>query len=57
MNGIRLLYLPQAKRSDAVTFFFELLVLKTRGYVGVEQTQAYGDIKLRPESKLFATAK
>ena len=44
-----------AKRADAAKFFFELLVLKTRDYVDVEQDlgQAFGEITIRPQAKLF----
>ena len=41
-------YRSQAKRTDAVKLFFELLVLKTRDMVHVEQEEAYGDIKITP---------
>ncbi|KAJ3037381.1 sister chromatid cohesion protein 1 [Rhizophlyctis rosea] len=39
----------KAKRTDAVKLFFELLVLKTRDMVHVEQEEAYGDIKITPK--------
>ena len=35
-------------RLDASRWFFEMLVLKTRDYVDLEQQQPYGAITIRP---------
>ncbi|KAI9093042.1 Rec8 like protein-domain-containing protein [Phlyctochytrium arcticum] len=45
-----------ARRPDAARLFFELLVLKTGGLVNVEQQEAYGDISVQAEDKLFTHA-
>ncbi|KAJ3056385.1 sister chromatid cohesion protein 1 [Rhizophlyctis rosea] len=44
----------KAKRTDAVKLFFELLVLKTRDMVHVEQEEAYGDIKITPKDTFYS---
>ncbi|ORY02510.1 hypothetical protein K493DRAFT_334604 [Basidiobolus meristosporus CBS 931.73] len=43
----------QATRTDAVKFFFELLVLSTKDVVKVKQSEPYGDIEITPKEKLF----
>ncbi|KAJ1921788.1 sister chromatid cohesion protein 1 [Mycoemilia scoparia] len=45
-----------ARRRDAVKLFFELLVLKTKDFVDVEQSDAFGDITISPHQKLHETA-
>lgn len=40
-------------RLDASRWFFEMLVLKTRDYVDLEQPTPYGDIIIRPCPKLM----
>jgi hypothetical protein len=40
-------------RSEACRWFFELLVLKSRGYVELEQEEPYADIQIRPRPKLL----
>ncbi|KAK9765755.1 sister chromatid cohesion protein 1 [Basidiobolus ranarum] len=42
-----------ATRTDAVKFFFELLVLSTKDVVKVKQSEPYGDIEITPKDKLF----
>ncbi|CAK0784792.1 hypothetical protein CVIRNUC_007996 [Coccomyxa viridis] len=41
-------------RVDACRWFFEVLVLKSRDYVELEQPKPYGDISIRPTSRLLA---
>lgn len=41
-------------RTDACRWFFELLVLKTRGYVDLEQPQPYANISIAARPKLLA---
>ena len=41
-------------RVDACRWFFEVLVLKSRDYVELEQPKPYGDIRIRPTSRLLA---
>ena len=41
-------------RGEACRWFFELLVLKSRAYVDLEQAAPYGDIAIRPRPKLLA---
>ncbi|CAG8453711.1 1016_t:CDS:10 [Paraglomus brasilianum] len=45
----------KAKRQDAVKLFFELLVLKTKDVIDVQQKKSYGDIDIRPKAKMFDT--
>ncbi|KAJ2777827.1 sister chromatid cohesion protein 1 [Coemansia interrupta] len=45
-----------ARRSDAVKLFFELLVLKTKDFVDVAQPQPFDDIRIAPRSKLRQAA-
>ncbi len=40
-------------RADACRWFFEVLVLKSRNYVELEQPKPYGDISIRPTSRLL----
>ena len=40
-------------RADACRWFFEVLVLKSRNYVELEQPKSYGDISIRPTSRLL----
>jgi chromatin segregation and condensation protein Rec8/ScpA/Scc1 (kleisin family) len=37
-----------ARRGDAAKFFFECLVLKTREFIDVEQTEPFGEIRIKP---------
>jgi cohesin complex subunit SCC1 len=41
-------------RADACCWFFEVLVLKSRDFVELEQPKSYGDISIRPTSRLLA---
>ena len=41
-------------RVDACCWFFEVLVLKSRDYVELDQPKPYGDISIRPTSRLLA---
>ena len=41
-------------RRIAAACIFELLVLKTKGYINVDQTEAYGDITIAPTQQLIA---
>ena len=41
-------------RADACRWFFEVLVLKSRDFVELEQPMSYGDISIRPTSRLLA---
>ena len=41
-------------RAEACRWFFELLVLKSRSYVDLEQAAPYGDIAIRVRPKLLA---
>ncbi|KAJ2378858.1 sister chromatid cohesion protein 1, partial [Coemansia sp. RSA 2603] len=45
-----------ARRSDAVKLFFELLVLKTKEFVDVAQPQPFEDIRIVPRNKLKQAA-
>ncbi|KAJ3092705.1 sister chromatid cohesion protein 1 [Quaeritorhiza haematococci] len=45
-----------ASRTDTVRLFFELLVLKTKDLIDVEQKEAYGDVAIRPRDSLFVTS-
>ncbi|KAG9290895.1 hypothetical protein G9A89_011045 [Geosiphon pyriformis] len=45
----------KAKRQDAVKLFFELLVLKTKDVIDVQQKKPFGDIDIRGKKKLFET--
>ncbi|KAI9501248.1 sister chromatid cohesion protein 1 [Coemansia spiralis] len=47
-NGVR--------RSDSVKLFFELLVLKTKGFIDVKQELPFEDILVAPRSKLRMAA-
>ena len=40
-------------RKDASRWFFEMLVLKTRNYVNLQQEEPYGDIAVSATSKLL----
>lgn len=40
-------------RADACRWFFEVLVLKSRNYVDLEQPKPYSDINIRPTSRLL----
>lgn len=40
-------------RVDASRWFFEMLVLRTRNYVELEQPSPYGDITIRPRPALL----
>ncbi len=42
-------------RLDACRWFFELLVLKTRNYVDLEQPAPYGNISITARPKLLAS--
>jgi cohesin complex subunit SCC1 len=42
------------KRLDASRWFFEMLVLKSKDYVELEQKEPYGDIKIRAGAKLLS---
>jgi cohesin complex subunit SCC1 len=35
-------------RADAAKMFYQVLVLRTHGYLDVEQDEAYGDVKMKP---------
>jgi len=41
-------------KADACRWFFEVLVLKTRDYVELEQPKPYGDISIRATNRLMA---
>lgn len=43
----------QATKKVAAAFFFELLVLSTRGCVNVQQREAYGEIEVGAETALW----
>ena len=49
MNGL----LEGKGRKDASRWFFEMLVLKTRNYVNLQQEEPYGDISVSATSKLL----
>ncbi len=42
------------RRGEACRWFFELLVLKSKNYVALEQAAPYADILIRPQPKLLA---
>lgn len=42
------------RRGEACRWFFELLVLKSKNYVELEQAAPYGNIHIRPQPKLLA---
>ena len=46
-------YVLKASRRAASSFFFELLVLGTRDCVKLNQTKAFGDIKVQGKDKLW----
>ena len=35
-------------RADAAKMFYQVLVLRTHGYLDVEQEEPYGDVKMKP---------
>lgn len=41
-------------RQDASRWFFELLVLKSRGFVDLQQSQSFSDISITPAEQLAA---
>lgn len=41
-------------RLDAARWFFELLVLKTKDFVDLDQPEPYADIAIRPRPLLMA---
>ena len=43
-------------RRDAARIFFELLVLRTRGYVDIVQPEAYGNMELSARPQLLETS-
>eukprot|EP00899_Mesostigma_viride_P008220 jgi/Mesvir1/1739/Mv21191-RA.1 len=43
-------------RREASQMFFEVLVLKTKDYIHVEQAEPFGDIRVSPAPKLMATS-
>lgn len=43
-------------RKEASRLFFELLLLRTKGMVGVDQAEPYADLMLKPSAKLAAVA-
>ena len=45
-----------ATRLDAARWFFEVLVLRSRGFVDVSQSQSYGDVEVRPRAMAFDEA-
>ncbi|KAJ1826527.1 sister chromatid cohesion protein 1 [Coemansia sp. RSA 2599] len=45
-----------ARRSDAVKLFFELLVLKTKDFIDVSQPEPFEDISIAPRTKLRQAA-
>ena len=54
-ESIRLQQFTAGKtRLDAARWFFELLVLKSKDFVELEQTQPYADICIRPRPLLMA---
>lgn len=42
----------KATKRKAAAVLFELLVLKTKGYVHVEQSQPFADIRVQPTEQL-----
>ena len=42
-----------ATRLDAARWFFEVLVLRSRGFVDVSQSASYGDVEVRPRAMAF----
>ena len=42
-----------ATRLDAARWFFEVLVLRSRGFVDVAQERSYGDVEVRPRAMAF----
>ncbi|KAJ1854054.1 sister chromatid cohesion protein 1 [Coemansia sp. RSA 1822] len=46
----------EARRDDAVTLFFELLVLKSRDFIHVTQPAPYEDVQIVPRPKLSHAA-
>ncbi|KAJ1969819.1 sister chromatid cohesion protein 1 [Dispira parvispora] len=44
------------RRQDAVKLFFEILLLKTKDFIDVEQTDSFGDITIQPTDKLLHVA-
>jgi cohesin complex subunit SCC1 len=46
--------LQNKSRMDASRWFFELLVLRNKGFVDLQQQQAYGDVVVVPSAKLLA---
>lgn len=42
-----------ATRLDAARWFFEVLVLRSRGFVDVSQAKSYGDVEVRPRAMAF----
>ncbi|KAJ2109120.1 sister chromatid cohesion protein 1, partial [Coemansia sp. RSA 921] len=46
----------EARRDDAVTLFFELLVLKSRDFIDVSQSAPYEDVQIVPRPKLRQAA-
>ncbi|KAI9343895.1 hypothetical protein DFJ73DRAFT_504473 [Zopfochytrium polystomum] len=43
-----------ARRSDKVRLFFELLVLKTKDMIGVQQDEPFKDVLISGKASLFA---
>ena len=43
------------QRSDAARFFFEMLVLGSRGAVSLSQEKMYGDISITANASLFSS--
>ncbi|KAJ1653944.1 sister chromatid cohesion protein 1 [Dispira simplex] len=44
------------RRQDAVKLFFEVLLLKTKDFIDVKQTDSFGDITIQPTDKLLHVA-
>ena len=42
-----------ATRLDAARWFFEVLVLRSRGFVDISQSQSYGDVEVLPRAMAF----
>lgn len=43
----------RATRLDAARWFFEVLVLRSRGFVEVSQAESYGDVEVRPRAMAY----
>ncbi|PVU91004.1 hypothetical protein BB561_004604 [Smittium simulii] len=45
-----------APKTDIVKMFFEVLVLKSQGFIDTEQEKPFGDIQIKPLQKLYQAA-